>query len=134
MTQTVSAKESEPVAVTPAVAADPEEKTEEKHSKAKSSDKDERAEVASSDSTEHEEVSSTKSEGKKASRRMKRGGASSEEKEEKKERAKAEPRRSKPRAALLCGLAQLARLLWPRRHAGGEARRAQRTARSQQRG
>jgi hypothetical protein len=31
---------------------------------------------------------------------MKRGGASSEEKEEKKERAKAEPRRSKPRAAV----------------------------------
>jgi hypothetical protein len=94
MTQTVSAKESEPVAVTPAVAADPEEKHEEKPSKLKDSDKEERAEASS------DEVSSTKSEGKKASRRMKRSSASSEEKEEKKERAKAEPRRSKPRAAV----------------------------------
>ena len=97
LTQTVSAKESEPVAVTPAVAAEPEEKSDEKPSKkVKGSDSEERAEAASS---EREEVSSSKSERQKA-RRMKRGGASSEEKEEKKERAKAEPRRSKPRAAV----------------------------------
>jgi hypothetical protein len=106
-TQTVSAKEDEPVAVTPAVAAEPEEKAEEKSSKAKSKEKDEeQAEVSSAG---HEEASESRSERRQAGRRMKRSSSSSsssssEEKEKEKESAaetrKAEPRRSKARAVV----------------------------------